>query len=196
MSLSDYYLGIDKEVTSFYKASASKFYGILFPADTWDDFQDKLSKVKEDYPDASHWCWGGVIGPGQIIEKFNDDGEPSNTAGRPILHALLSSGISQVGCIVVRYFGGKKLGKPGLIEAYGETARLCLTEAKPTKMFFTEVVVCEMDAGKDYLLYNFLARHKEYTYVVSNGQFFITCLQSMTSELRTNLSKIDTLVLA
>tara|TARA_R110000868_G_scaffold37111_14_gene131668 strand:+ start:80178 stop:80696 length:519 start_codon:yes stop_codon:yes gene_type:complete len=85
-----------------------------------------LEQIKTEYQNASHHCYGYRIDPVSLIEFSSDDGEPSGTAGLPILNQLKSFEVVNAGIVVVRYFGGSKLGKPGLIQAYGETAKLCL----------------------------------------------------------------------
>lgn len=107
----------------------SKFLGFLFYCESIENFEQELNKIKQMYPDASHHCYGYRIGLPQSTEYANDNGEPGGTAGLPILNKLKSADINNVGLIVVRYFGGTKLGKPGLIKAYGTCAELCLDKA-------------------------------------------------------------------
>lgn len=107
----------------------SKFFGFLCYCETEHDFKNHLSTIKAKYPDASHHCYAYRINPSSIIEFSSDDGEPSGTAGLPILNQLKSSELVNVGAIVVRYFGGTRLGKAGLISTYGGTAKLCIDEA-------------------------------------------------------------------
>ncbi len=107
----------------------SKFLGFLFNCENESDFRLHLEKIKADYSDASHFCYGYRIDPTNILEYSSDDGEPSGTAGLPILNQLKSFEVVNAGLVVVRYFGGTKLGKPGLISAYGESAKLCLDRA-------------------------------------------------------------------
>ena len=103
--------------------------GFLFPCGDEAEFAGELNALKSAYPDASHHCYGYRVDPTNIKEFSSDDGEPSGTAGLPILNQLKSSEAVNAGIVVVRYFGGTKLGKSGLIEAYGECAKLCLEEA-------------------------------------------------------------------
>lgn len=113
-----------------YREKGSKFIGYLFPVSTADEFENELQKIKSEHPDATHHCYGGRINPHNIKEFAQDDGEPSGTAGLPILNQLKSSDLVNAGCVVVRYYGGTNLGKSGLIQAYGHTTELCL-EAAP-----------------------------------------------------------------
>lgn len=107
----------------------SKFYGYLFPCQNEAEFTEELNLLKSKYPDANHHCYGYRIDPNNVTEFSSDDGEPSGTAGLPILNQLRSFDVVNAGLVVVRYFGGTKLGKPGLIQAYGDTAQHSLSEA-------------------------------------------------------------------
>lgn len=107
----------------------SKFIGIIFPCATEQDFTDELNRIKARFPDATHHCYAWRINPNQLREFSSDAGEPSGTAGLPILNQLKSFDVVNAGAVVVRYFGGTKLGKSGLIESYGFTTRECLQKA-------------------------------------------------------------------
>lgn len=104
----------------------SKFYGFLFPCSSIDEFESSLKLYKAKYPDATHHCTAYRVHEELLIEFNNDDGEPSGSAGLPILNALRSADLVNCGVDIVRYYGGTKLGKPGLIEAYGETTKGCI----------------------------------------------------------------------
>ncbi|MDR8391742.1 YigZ family protein [Aliifodinibius sp. S!AR15-10] len=120
---------INKEVSASYRDNGSKFIGYLFPALNTDLFDKKLEVIKSQYHDATHHCYAYRIDPTNIQEFAQDDGEPGGTAGLPILNRLKSAEIVNGGLIVVRYYGGTKLGKSGLIEAYGYTAKLSIEKA-------------------------------------------------------------------
>ncbi len=133
-----------KTITQTYESSfrerGSKFMGFLFPVKTEEEFQEQLGLLKSKYPDATHHCYGWRLNPAQPKEFSSDDGEPSGTAGLPILNQLKSFETVNAAIIVVRYYGGTNLGKPGLIEAYGRAASLCLQSAslitiKPVREF-------------------------------------------------------------
>lgn len=108
--------------TSFYKEKGSKFYGYAFPIHQKEDVKNLLQEIKEEHPKARHICSAFLIGTGND-EYFiaNDDGEPSNSAGAPILGQIRSNKITNTYVAVVRYFGGTKLGVGGLIQAYKQT---------------------------------------------------------------------------
>lgn len=123
--------------TVSYRDKGSKFIGYLFPARSVEVFQGQLDQIKAKYPDATHHCYAYRIDPTNVQEFAQDDGEPSGTAGLPILNQLKSFEIVNAGLVVVRYYGGTKLGKSGLIEAYGYTAKRCLEQGRLKKIIPT-----------------------------------------------------------
>lgn len=190
----DNYLGIEKEYQSLYKQGGSKFYGYIFPVRNEEAAKAKIAELRQEYADATHVCPAYVIGLEREIQYFSDDGEPSNSAGRPILNALLSAELSYILAVVVRYYGGKKLGIPGLIESYGAAAQLCIDQAEVKELELRSTVQCSIDIAQSYHLYNFLNSRKEFEYDADGSEFIISCNQSMTPELLNELSKIPTLV--
>ena len=120
---------ISLKTESSLRELGSKFFGFLFYCENEQTFKDHLDRIKAAFPDASHHCYGYRINPNSVVEFSSDDGEPSGTAGLPILNQLKSFDVVNAGIVVVRYFGGTKLGKSGLIASYGESARLCLEKA-------------------------------------------------------------------
>ena len=113
----------------FVKEKNSKFYSYAFPVKDKEQIKIELNLLKEMYPDANHHCYAYILGVDGKEERANDDGEPSSSAGKPILRQILSRGVTQTLVVVVRYFGGKKLGVPGLIHAYGDAAKEALQKA-------------------------------------------------------------------
>ena len=120
---------VGQSQTSSYRENGSKFIGFLLPAASITDFEDQLEQIVSRYPDATHHCYAYRINPIQLQEFAQDDGEPSGTAGLPILNQLKSAKLVNCGVVVVRYYGGTKLGKSGLIQAYGHTAATCIKQA-------------------------------------------------------------------
>ncbi|MFT5885693.1 MAG: putative YigZ family protein [Arcticibacterium sp.] len=118
MSLSDTYFTISKTSVSLFKDKGSKFYGFAFSVEDEHDFKMHLEAVKKEHPKARHYCYAYRLGMDDDNFRANDDGEPSGSAGKPILNVLLSKNLRNVAVIVVRYFGGTLLGVPGLINAY------------------------------------------------------------------------------
>ncbi len=125
---------IIKRTEASIRERGSKFLGYLFPCANEEVFSDELNALKSKFPDANHHCYAYRINPNRITEFSSDDGEPSGTAGLPILNQLKSFNLINAGIVVVRYFGGTKLGKPGLIQAYGDTAKDCLNTASLMKI--------------------------------------------------------------
>ncbi len=128
------------EIQSDLRELGSKFYGFLFPCDSEKAFRDQLENLKKKYPDASHHCYAYRVDPNRVQEFSSDDGEPSGTAGLPILNQLKSKELINCGAVVVRYFGSTKLGKPGLIKAYGESAQLCIEKAELKEVLAVQLV--------------------------------------------------------
>lgn len=107
----------------------SRFIGYAMHVDSWTEAQNFIAAAKDEHPKARHWCYAFYGGIHPVNERSSDDGEPSGTAGVPILNAIHGEALSDTICVVVRYFGGIKLGAGGLIRAYGSSARLVLREA-------------------------------------------------------------------
>ncbi len=123
-----------------FKEKGSKFIAFLTPCHNIENCDIELSKIKENHPTATHHCWAYRVGAADCAEFSQDDGEPSGTAGAPILNTLRSENLVNILCVVVRYYGGTKLGKSGLIDAYGGAAKLALEAASlkqiiPTVLF-------------------------------------------------------------
>lgn len=121
--LSDTYKTIAAPSEGLYKEKGSKFLAFAYPVQTELKIKEHLEALRKQYYDARHHCYAYVLGPRQEVYRANDDGEPSATAGRPIHGQILSQGLTDILVVVVRYFGGTKLGTSGLINAY-KTATL------------------------------------------------------------------------
>ncbi len=124
------YKTISQPSEGFYKDKGSRFIAIAFPVLSEQDFKDELERIKTRFHDARHHCYAYRIGVIDVVERFNDDGEPSGTAGKPILGQIHSFGLTNVGIVVVRYFGGVKLGVGGLITAYKQASADALATAE------------------------------------------------------------------
>lgn len=112
-----------------YKEKNSKFFGYGFPTTSESEVKELLEQIKKEHHTARHWCYAFQIGTKTKYYRANDDGEPSNTAGMPIYGQIQSFDVTNVLVVVVRYFGGVKLGVGGLISAYRETAQMVLDAA-------------------------------------------------------------------
>jgi uncharacterized YigZ family protein len=126
MANEDFYYTIEKEASAEFKDRGSKFIGYAFPVSSVEGFKEKLNEVKKLHPKATHHCFAYRLGLDGNTFRVSDDGEPSGSAGRPILGQIDSKELVNVLVIVVRYFGGTLLGVPGLINAYKSAAALAL----------------------------------------------------------------------
>lgn len=122
----DFYLTVEKESMAEFKDRGSRFLAYAFPVLSADEFKKRLKDIKEEHPKAAHHCFAYRIGTDGNNFRSSDDGEPSGSAGRPILGQIDSKELSNTAIIVVRYFGGTLLGVPGLITAYKTAASFAL----------------------------------------------------------------------
>jgi uncharacterized YigZ family protein len=111
---------------TLYKEKNSKFFGLAFPVSSEDEVKVILEDLRKRHNSARHWCYAFQLGTDKIYYRANDDGEPSNSAGMPIYGQIQSFGVTNVLVVVVRYFGGIKLGVGGLISAYRIAAQMAL----------------------------------------------------------------------
>lgn len=127
--MNDVYYTIKGTGESQYKEKMSRFLSFALPVKSGEEARAEVKRFQNLYHDARHVCWAYMLGPQRAEWQLNDNGEPSGTAGKPILGQINSKELTDVLVVVVRYFGGIKLGTPGLIAAYREAARLALEEA-------------------------------------------------------------------
>lgn len=123
------YLTIPKSGEGIYREKMSRFLAFALPVSSVDEARECIALYANEYHDARHVCWAYMVGADRLTYLSSDNGEPSGTAGKPILGQINSFGLTNVVVIVVRYFGGIKLGTSGLITAYREAARLALDDA-------------------------------------------------------------------
>lgn len=126
----DTYHTIESITEGVFRAKGSKFISIAMPVTSENEIKEKLGEIKKKYFDARHFCYAYILGFDKSVYRINDDGEPSGTAGRPIYGQLLSKDLTNILVVVVRYFGGTKLGVSGLIQAYKEATKDALEAAK------------------------------------------------------------------
>lgn len=149
-----FYKTISKPSEGVYKEKGSKFFAYLHPIVNEEAARVLLKDYKKKYFDARHHCHGLILGKYSELQKSSDDGEPSHTAGTPILNRLKSSELTNVVCIVVRFFGGTKLGVPGLIEAYKDATSDAIANAQIVECPITEII----NLVTDYLNVNEVMR--------------------------------------
>ena len=128
--VNDKYKTINAPSTGNYKEKGSKFLAFAYSVETENDVKTILAQIRKEYFDARHHCYAYRLGADGTVFRTNDDGEPSGTAGRPIFGQILSRTITNVLIVVVRYFGGIKLGTSGLINAYKTAAADALDNAE------------------------------------------------------------------
>ncbi len=130
MATDTYYTIYQEIEPAIYKDRKSKFIAYAFPVKNVADIKACIYKLKKAHHSARHWCYAYRLGIENIDERANDDGEPSNSAGMPILNQIKAKNLTNVLVVVVRYFGGVKLGVGGLIQAYKTAAQLALEQAE------------------------------------------------------------------
>lgn len=130
MLFDDTYQSIAQPAEGFFKDKGSKFLAYAYPVENDPQAKEHLSDLYELHPKAVHHCYAYRLGADRMSYRMSDDGEPSGTAGRPILNTLYSRNVTNVLVVVVRYFGGTLLGVPGLINAYKTATEVALDEAE------------------------------------------------------------------
>ncbi len=141
------YKTIKKQSEGFYKEKASKFLAFAYQVKSEGEIADKIKQLKKKYHDARHFVYAYKIGIHKIKQRANDDGEPSNSAGSPVLNRILKYELHNILIVVIRYFGGKLLGVGGLINAYGTAAENAILNSK---IITKEVKInCELEFDFD-----------------------------------------------
>jgi uncharacterized YigZ family protein len=127
--MSDSFFTISAPAEAQFREKMSRFIAFAHPVKSAEEAREVVKRYQNEYHDARHVCWAYMIGAERTEWQLNDNGEPSGTAGKPILGQINSFGLTDIVIAVVRYFGGIKLGTSGLIAAYREAARLCIENA-------------------------------------------------------------------
>ena len=180
----DRYRSIEAPSTGVYKDNGSKFLAFAFPVESEEQVRSHLAALRKEYFDARHHCYAYRIGLDGATWRANDDGEPSSTAGRPILGQLLSAELSDILVVVVRYFGGVKLGVPGLIKAYKTATAEAIAAARIVEK--TACATCRI--GFDYTRMNDVMKIvKEWNLQILSQQFENDC----EITVRVGLAKVD-----
>lgn len=190
----DSYKTIQTVSEGIYKEKGSKFITYAFPVSCEEDIKAAIDKLKKDYYDARHHCYAYMLGADKKNFRANDDGEPSSTAGKPILGQILSSELTNILIVVVRYFGGTKLGVSGLIHAYKTAAFDAISNAEIIEKTVNDIY----DIHFDYLVMNDVMRIiKEEQPLQIDQDFNLTCRitlsirQSEVEKIIERFSKID-----
>ena len=181
---------IQKEITSEIIINKSKFITILTNINDIDKVNEKLEEIKKQYKDATHYCYAYII---NNHERCSDNGEPSGTAGMPILNVLKQNDLTNILCVVIRYFGGIKLGAGGLIRAYSTSASAALNKAIITNLVNGYNITIEFSYNNlkqiDYLLKNIDIKKDYQTNIIYTFNITEEKLKQIESELN-KLSKI------
>ena len=151
------YKSIAHATEAIYTDKGSRFLAFAYPVNNEPQIKNHLSNLKTEYPDATHHCYVWIMNADKSSQRINDDGEPANTAARPILKQINALDLTNILVVVVRYFGGKNLGIPGLIEAYGLAAKLVLAKCEIVTKTLLDYFKIETDFENEHVIYN-LAR--------------------------------------
>lgn len=181
MLFEDTYKTLEERCTGLFKEKGSKFIAWAVPVKTEDDVKLVLEEFRKEYYDARHHCYAYILGPDKSAWRANDDGEPSGTAGKPIHGQLLSFDLTNVLIVVIRYFGGTKLGVSGLINAYKTAAREAIISGKIIELTVNEVYKIEFP----YESMNEIMRIiKEESAQIIDNQFINNCIITYTIRKR------------
>lgn len=141
----DTYLTIEKPTEGLFRDKGSKFIAYAYPFRDEKNLKEIIGDLKSEHPKARHHCWAYRLSTDRSVYRVNDDGEPSGTAGRPILNVLLSKDLTNILVVVVRYFGGTLLGVPGLIHAYKVATQEAITVASIVEKTVNDVYKLAFD---------------------------------------------------
>ncbi|WP_304516394.1 YigZ family protein [Cecembia rubra] len=190
----DTYLTLKEDSEGLYKEKGSKFLAFAYPVRNEAEIKDKLDQLRKKYYDARHHCYAYILGKDQSIFRANDDGEPNHSAGDPILGQIRSHQLSNVLIVVVRYFGGTKLGVGGLIHAYKTAA----SDAIANNEIITAVLHERVKLDFEYLNMNEVMKLiKDYELQIVEQQFDNQCQiilevrQKLLEEITNKISDLN-----
>jgi uncharacterized YigZ family protein len=169
----DTYKTISAESKGSYKEKGSKFLAFAFPVISEEEVKEKLTMLRKEFHDARHHCYAYRLGFDKSVFRINDDGEPSGTAGRPIYGQIISHDLTRILIVVIRYFGGIKLGVPGLINAYKTATKDALDKAG----IITKTIHEEYQVRFDYAAMNSVMKVlKEEEALIIRQKFDNSCM--------------------
>lgn len=191
MLFDDTYKTINRISEGIFRDKGSKFIAYAYPIKSETEVKSIVTKLRTEHTKARHFCWALRLSPDRNVFKINDDGEPSGTAGRPILNTLLSADVTNILVVVVRYFGGTLLGVPGLINAYKNATIAAIEENEIVSRTVNDVY----EIGFDYLVMNQVMRIvKEEDLLILKQQFDNVCtlqFEVRKAQLNTVLGKLE-----
>lgn len=183
---------INKSSEGLFKEKGSKFLAFAIPVATEEEIKEKLESLRKEYFDARHHCYAWMLGADKSRYRANDDGEPNHTAGDPILGQIRSRDLTNILVVVIRYFGGTKLGVSGLIQAYRNAAEEALKNAtilrKELMEEFTLTYPYESTTEVQRLI-------KDYELVIVHQQFDAACSMTLQVKLALQDQLIEKIVL-
>lgn len=192
----DEYKTITKTSEGLYKEKGSKFIALAYPVQSEDEVKSILQGLRKEYYDARHHCYSYRLGPDKEKYRVNDDGEPSGSAGKPIHGQLLSFDLTDILIVVIRYFGGTKLGVAGLINAYRTAAK----EAIESNKIIVKTVQVAVKINFDYIQLNDVMKIiKELNPKIHSQEFEMDCKmhlsirKKVSEELLARLLKVKNL---
>ncbi|HIX86598.1 MAG TPA: YigZ family protein [Candidatus Parabacteroides intestinigallinarum] len=191
----DTYRTIKQVAEGYYSEKRSRFISYAIPVRSLEEVKERLREYRKRYFDARHVCWAYMLGPDRSTFRANDDGEPSSTAGKPILGQINSNELTDILIVVVRYFGGIELGTSGLIVAY----RTAAAEAIAAAEIEERTVDVDVTIAFEYPFLNGVMRVvKEENPTVVSQRFEMDCEMTLriragsAERLRQRLSKVET----
>jgi len=192
--MEDTYKTITNVSKAIYTEKRSKFIAYAIPVLSVEDAKVEIDKLKKEYYDARHVCWAYMLGAERQEFRSNDDGEPSGTAGKPILGQINSNELTNILIAVIRYFGGIKLGTSGLIVAYREAAAEAIMGAE----IIEKTVDCQVSFSFEYPFMNDVMKIvKDLEPTILNQSYDMDCImtleirKSVFEELKNRLSKVE-----
>ncbi len=192
--MQDSFLTLAEDSQGLYKEKGSKFLSFAMPISSIEEAKAKLQILRKDYYDARHICYAYVLGKNRTVFRSNDDGEPSGTAGKPILGQINSKDLTNVLVVVVRYFGGILLGTGGLVIAYREAA----ADAIQNNKIISRLVESNIEIQFSYESMNdVMCLVKENSLTITSQHLDTQCFmsfkvrESFVEQLKENLHKIE-----
>ena len=177
------YRTIDIKSECLLKEKQSKFYGYAFPISDIESVKSSIDSLKKMHHSARHFCYAYQIGVQDLAYRVNDDGEPRNSAGTPIYGQIQSFDLTNILIVVVRYFGGTKLGVGGLVSAYKECAKLTIE----SNTIITKEITIKIQLKFDYLLMNKVMRViKEHNLEILKQQMHTSCVFELLTTTKNN----------
>ncbi|OIP02010.1 MAG: YigZ family protein [Bacteroidetes bacterium CG2_30_33_31] len=169
---SDTYRTISEPTEGYFKDRGSKFISRAFPVKSEEEIKEILQNLRTEYHDAKHHCYSYILGPTKSAYRINEDGEPSGTAAKQIYGQLLSYDLTNILVVVIRYFGGTKLGIPGLINAYRTATKEALDKASIIEKTVDELITIKYDYPIMDIVMRFL---KEKSIEIVETKFELNC---------------------